>query len=1013
MRRWLLYMFLLTALRPAAQPFNFSFTNYNNNNGLADNSVNTILQDSRGFLWFGTREGLSRFDGTAFKNYFAGKNATSSLPGNSITSLSEYQPGQLLLTAGGVLCTLDTYTGAFTRVPAFHYKTVYGIRQLPGNVYVISMPDTCFLLNRQLTITDTIVPPLKYRGRVPLAVPLHPGQWLVGTAEEYYLYKIAEKRYAPFGSSDFSGREKSLLFLYHDTLDNCLYFSNYYNGLFRYSTGGQVLRQWKRGAVPERIPDANINFIVPKNDSIRWIGCAENGGLLLLNTKTDRLTQVRHDIHNNASLPANSLGSYFMDKDGNTWISTSAGVSKLAAAAGIIRHWQESAPGNPATAVLVNVLRGPDQQFYVSSFGTNRSYRIHPESGEATALPAHQLPLTWSLSVLGPELVFTGSGSFITRYNPVTGEYRQTGFLKKYFPNSDVIILAFRQRNGDEWYSGNNGGGFVRVQASDGSIHHYRKDGPAGSFSISYYSCAAEDQKGDCWFGVNKTNKLLHWDHRLDRFTELLLDTVPGTNGAIFSGITDLVFDKQQRLWIAFDGSGILQYDPVQKRAVHYTMQDGLPTNFTYALRFDHRDRLWTGTTRGLSCLLVKEKRFVNFSREDGLPSDYFEERTLYFDSLTRQLWAGSKNTLMRFSPDALLAMAGKPFPVYMDELIINGVNYTGQHPGGLQLSATQNNLQLRFIAVDVNSGKDIEYSYRLSGADEEWIENGSAQTASYANLPPGHYTFSVRARHKGDTGWNEMQQPLHFHIAAPWHKTVWFRLLLALLILLTAGLAIRLYYRRQMEKQQVIMEKEIAIEQERTKMARELHDGLGSMLSGIKHSFAAMNKEFRLTEQQQSLFHSNLDKLNESIIELRNISHNMASDALLKYGIENSLRDYCTNSSIASGIAIRFTALHTEGLKLGEEASFHVFRVMQELLQNIIKHAGASQVVVQLSCNNQVLYITVEDDGRGFDMQEARKQKSMGLKNIETRIRLLKGELDFQTSPGKGTSVLISLPLH
>lgn len=1012
MRSWLLYILVLLWNLSPAQQYNYTFTNYTTANGLADNTVNTILQDSRGFLWFGTREGLSRFDGTNFRNYFAGKNVSSSLPGNSVAFLAEYKPGMLLIVAGGTITTLNTVTGQFAPVGGFQNKTVYFIRRLSKDRYAVSVPDSCFIINERLAITDTVIPPLKYRPAIPHVVYISEDKWLTGSVEEYFLYDRGKKNYALFGNRDYYGRENALVFQYYDPVNQWLYLSNYYHGLFRYSIDGAVLRSWKRGNLPDHLPDCNIRFVVPKNDSILWIGGAESGGLMILNTVTDHFSQLNHNSNFSSSLAGNSLSYYYTDRDRNEWLASTAGVSKLAATAGIINSWRESFPGNTTGDVLVNVLKGADQQVYVSAFGTNRCYRIEPLSGKVSMLDPAQLPQTWSISSLGNELVFTGSGPFISRFSPLTGRYTQTDFLKKYFPVSDVIILAFRQRNGDEWYSGNNGGGFVRVSAKDGSIHHYRKDGPAGSFSISYYANYAEDRNGDCWFGVNKSNRLLHWDHLRDRFTEISFDTIKGTEGVVFSGITDMTLDGENKLWIAFDGSGILQFDPAKKKTVHYTIQDGLPTNFIFALRFDDRNRLWIGTTRGLSCLLVKESKFLNFTREDGLPSDYFDERTLYFDSTIRQFWAGSKNTLMRFDPDTLLATAGKQFPVYIDEISVNGRNYPAENPDPLSFSPSQNNLQLRFIALDINSGKNIEYSYRLSGADKDWIYNGSAQTASYANLPPGKYTFTVRARHKGDTAWKEMQQPLRFSIATPWNKTWWFRSLAAAFVLLFSWLAIRVYYRRKMEKQQVIMEKEIAIEQERTKMARELHDGLGSMLSGIKHSFAAMNKEFSLTEKQQTLFHANLDKLNESIVELRNISHNMASDALLKYGIENSLRDYCNNTSAASGISITYTTLNTEKLKLGEERSFHVFRVMQELLQNIIKHSAATQVLVQLSCNNNLLYIAVEDDGKGFDIQEAKKQKSMGLKNIESRIKLLKGHLDYQTSPGEGTSVLISIPV-
>jgi signal transduction histidine kinase len=247
------------------------------------------------------------------------------------------------------------------------------------------------------------------------------------------------------------------------------------------------------------------------------------------------------------------------------------------------------------------------------------------------------------------------------------------------------------------------------------------------------------------------------------------------------------------------------------------------------------------------------------------------------------------------------------------------------------------------------------------------------------------------------------------FTIRPPFWKQWWFITLSVLFITATIFLFIRNYFKRQLGKQKTVLEKELAIEQERTRMSRELHDGLGSMLSGIKHSFSAMKNLLDLNEQQELRFHTNIDKLNESIVELRNISHSMASDSLLKYGLANSLNDYCRNISEPGVINISFTALDTELMELNEEQSFHIFRIVQELLQNVIKHAQATQTIVQLSYNAKKLYITVEDDGSGFDMDKAKEKNGMGLKNIETRVKIIKGRIDFQTI--KGTSVLIEIP--
>lgn len=1011
MRSGLLYLFLLPGHWLFAQQNNYTVTHYTTANGLADNSVNSIIQDRRGFMWFGTKEGLSRFDGTSFKNFYARKNDSTGLPGNNISSLLEYKPGHLLLTTNGIVTSFNTVAQQFSVIKELANKISYAVTELHNGLYCVSTQGSLFFLNRDLKIIDSISPPLKYKGMVPVALEINNDTWIIGTTQEYFFYNPAKKIFTVFAPGhDFSTNESSIILRYYDKKKQWLYFYNYHNGLFRYSLDGTILHNWKRGNKKGDLPDGNIRFIVPKNDSILWIGGAEGGGVMSLNIYNNNIQSLT-DTKSYIQLLNNGVLMNYTDKDNNEWISTTAGLSKLTNTTRTVISWQESFKELSSNDILLNVLKGSDQNMYVSGFGSNYCYQIDPLTNKVSRLEKDKLPYTWCLADFKKEIVFTGGAAAITKYNPKTNSYEQSNFLKSLFPTSDVVILAFKHSNGDEWYSGNNGGGFVRISAQDNSVHRYQKNGPRGTFTVSYYSSYIEDKKGDIWFGVNKTNKLLHYNYAKDIFSEVALDTVKGIRNIIFSGITDITMDQVGDLWVSFDGSGILKYNPSTNTALHFTIQDGLPTNYVYALKFDGANRLWIGTLRGLSCLLVKENRFVTFKKEDGLPADYFEERCLYYDSVSHQFWAGSKNTLMRFNPDSLLASTKKQFPVYVDEIVVNGKRYSVNNTGSISFDPSQNNFLFRFVAVDINNGKDLEYSYRLTGADKDWIYNSNIQTASYANLSSGNYSFLVRARHKGDNEWIEMQGPLTFSIATPWFKTTGFRLAAIAAIAFLLWFIIRTVYLRKMERQKMMMEKDLAIEQERTRMARELHDGLGSMLSGLKHSFTALQNQLTIEESQKQKFNYNIEKLNETIKELRDISNSMASENTMKYGLENAIRDYCNFISQSSGIPVTCSTLNTSNTKLDEDRAFHVFRIIQELLQNIIKHSDATNAIVQTSINEGQFYITVEDDGKGFDYTAAIKQGGMGLKNIKSRVKILKGKLDYQISEDKGTSVLIEFP--
>ncbi|MEO5980055.1 MAG: sensor histidine kinase [Chryseolinea sp.] len=197
--------------------------------------------------------------------------------------------------------------------------------------------------------------------------------------------------------------------------------------------------------------------------------------------------------------------------------------------------------------------------------------------------------------------------------------------------------------------------------------------------------------------------------------------------------------------------------------------------------------------------------------------------------------------------------------------------------------------------------------------------------------------------------------------------------------------------------------------EEERSRMAKDLHDGLGGMLSGIKLSIGAMKGNVILTEYNSQLFTTALEQLDQSIIEMRRVAHSMMPEALVRLGLQQAIQDYCQGLSGAKSLQIK---LQSHGLdeRLNETLEIVIYRIVQELVNNIVKHAEATIVLVQLMKHNNNLNITIEDNGQGFDLQSAASVGGQGLKNVQYRVNYLKGQLDIQSIPGKGTSVHIDI---
>ncbi len=229
------------------------------------------------------------------------------------------------------------------------------------------------------------------------------------------------------------------------------------------------------------------------------------------------------------------------------------------------------------------------------------------------------------------------------------------------------------------------------------------------------------------------------------------------------------------------------------------------------------------------------------------------------------------------------------------------------------------------------------------------------------------------------------------------------------------------LFLLMQFRKRKIIYEKEKEVltlesllqgqEIERARMAKDLHDGLGGMLSGIKLNLSSMKGNVIIQEKDVNLFTKSIDQLDNAIAEMRRVAHNMMPEALLKFGLTEAVQDYCDGINESNTVKIKFTNI---GLTTPLEKSIEVilYRIIQELTNNAIKHASASTIIVQLSKNENILNLTVEDDGKGFDTKQLANIKGTGLLNVQSRVDYLKGNLSIESEKGKGTTVNIDVAL-
>jgi signal transduction histidine kinase len=218
----------------------------------------------------------------------------------------------------------------------------------------------------------------------------------------------------------------------------------------------------------------------------------------------------------------------------------------------------------------------------------------------------------------------------------------------------------------------------------------------------------------------------------------------------------------------------------------------------------------------------------------------------------------------------------------------------------------------------------------------------------------------------------------------------------------------------RELEKDKQLLTVDAMLkgqEEERSRLAKDLHDGLGGLLSGVKYSLTSVKDNLLVTPGNMAVFDRSLDMLDVSIAELRRVAHNMMPEMLVKFGLDEALKDYCSRIDATKGVSVKYQSVGMEE-RLDRSAEIIIYRIIQELLNNILKHSGASEAFVQLIRSDKRLNITVEDNGRGFDITSLDKSKGAGWGNIHSRVEYLKGQIDISSQPGKGLMVNIELSI-
>ncbi len=1011
--------------------------------GLAHNEINKIVRDSRGFLWFCTADGLSRFDGYAFTNY----GTAQGLPHPYVNDLLETRAGEVWLATNGGLVRFNP-----RGIPS---KGMVYANDAPRDaqpMFAAVLPDDSDRRARAVivlfedhngTIWCGTMKGLYRLERVGKSFMLRPVDIGMPSqfSQESFVSDVLEDQQGSLWIASPSGlyrrwpdgsfacytiRDGLPGDYLHDLLmDHAgrLWAATRSPGFFSFTADETHKPPIVTGAfaTKEGLPSEWVFQLFESSNHKFW--CATAAGLAEFFPDGDEHGQHFHSFNERNGLTYHDITAVNEDIGGNLWLGSYAGAMKLARN-GFTTYDQED---------------GLDQIF--SIFG-NRQGEVCFR-GEVLGDGTRSVFEGAKLDLLHPYM-----GKHVARYGCFDGQ-SSTWFLPDAFRHIDLGWvgegLTLQSRNGEWWFG--TGAGLYRFAAAD-KLREIKSARPLAIYDTKSGLASPqvfrlfEDSHGDMWVSsIGAVNGLARWDRAsgtmrdvsnasglpsskedvahafaedragnvwigfasgLARYHQGSFAFFTANEGLPSGGIAQIYLDHAGRLWLASARSGLIRVDEPQAERpafVGYTTAQGLSSDLTSAITEDLNGHIYVATGRGLDELNPASSRVKHYTSAEGLASGSL---LAAFCDQFGTLWFGTTKGLSRFMP---LSEDLKAAPaILITRLSVAGssqrVSAFGETELSLpQMSASQNQVQIDFVGLSFAPGDVLRYQYKLAGADSDWSAPTEQRTVNFANLAPRSYRFLVRA--VSSTG-NMSSAPasVTFTILPPVWRRWWFVLLTAL----AAALAIYALYRYRVAR---IVE----VANIRTHIAADLHDDIGSnltriaILSEVAHSQLGNGNP---GVESPLLSIANISR--ESVASMSDIvwAINPKRDTLLD--LVQRMRRFATEIFTPRGIEFQFHAPDADhDLKLGANVRRDLFLVFKEALNNAVRHSACTSASIDFQVERSWLVLTVRDDGRGFDFEAA--SEGQGLLSMTRRARGLGGELQVHSKPGEGTEICLRVP--
>ncbi|HEV7350289.1 hybrid sensor histidine kinase/response regulator transcription factor [Telluribacter sp.] len=867
------------------------------NDGLSHNSISCLLEDHKGYLWFGTQDGLNKYDGYTFTTYQLTPHDTASIPQNEIMALWEDKQGQLWIgTPEGGVCKFDPRTETFTRyavtstgsfVPKL--RAVSAINQdATGMMWIGNWAGELRQFNPR---TEQYSPPidLGYRqqeGAIGVAA-IHDAigciyqdrqgtLWIGNSTGLHQLVKgkpgIHFKRYVHQPAQPGRMNNNIVSSIFEDSAGVLWVGTD--QGLSRFDRrSGKFTTIPNDSTLPSNGNFTSQNSIAEDKAGNLWIGTF-NGGLRKLDPQRTHFTRYLHQPADPTSLSSNQIVGLLVDRSGILWIGTyGSGVQKLDATPKPFLLYQRnpfdasSLSHNDITAlcedkqgnIWVGTQEGGLNRFDKHS-GTFTRFQHDPS--DPNSLPGNSVSALFE-DTRGTLWVATQQGysnGKLSVLNPKTGTFRPFVASRTGLPElgGDRIFTFYEDRDGLLWLGTTNG--IKSLDQRTGTIMHYRHD-PGNPNGLSDYPAIAllEDRLGNLWIG-SRSVALTRFNERTGTFTHY--KPIPGDTTSIPSVIVQCIYeDSRGNLWFGTKAGGLSRFDHQKQTFTTYTQRDGLPSNSVYSILEDDLGNLWLGTNKGLARFNVATRTFTAFDAQDGLQSNQLigsQPVAAYLKARDGRLYFGGINGLNAFDPAQL------PLNRYIPPVVITQFRVFDQPLPGIQedtvieLAHSQNFFSIQFAALNYRNPQKNQYAYRLDGVDPDWVYSGTRHLASYTDIGPGTYTFRVKAANN-DGVWNDKGTSLTLIIHPPFWRTWWAYTCygLAFIILLVGYIRFRLQRERErqtLERQQWEAEQLKAVDELKSRFFANITHELRTPLSLILSPAEQLLREVTEPRHQQRL---------------------------------------------------------------------------------------------------------------------------------------------------------------